>query len=112
MRQNGLEAKILKHAGRGGLVFGICGGYQMLGTAVSDPDGAEQKGTVKGMGLLPMRTVFRQEKRRTRVQGHFLKLSGMLEGMSGAGGGWLARRPPAVPGPGGGGGARAALRQR
>lgn len=84
MRQNGLEAKILKHAGRGGLVFGICGGYQMLGTAVSDPDGAEQKGTVKGMGLLPMRTVFRQEKRRTRVQGHFLKLSGMLEGMSGA----------------------------
>ena len=84
MRQNGLEAKILKHAGRGGLVFGICGGYQMLGTAVSDPDGAEQKGTVKGMGLLPMRTVFRQEKRRTRVQGHFLKLSGMLEGMSDA----------------------------
>lgn len=84
MRQNGLEAKILKHAGRGGLVFGICGGYQMLGTAVSDPDGAEQKGTVKGMGLLPMRTVFRQEKRRTRVQGRFLKLSGMLEGMSGA----------------------------
>ena len=84
MRQNGLEAKILQHAGRGGLVFGICGGYQMLGLSVSDPDGAEQKGTVKGLGLLPVRTVFRQEKRRTRVQGHFRRLTGMLEGMSGA----------------------------
>lgn len=84
MRQNGLEAKILQHAGRGGLVFGICGGYQMLGISVSDPDGAEQKGIVKGLGLLPVRTMFRQEKRRTRVQGHFRRLTGMLEGMSGA----------------------------
>lgn len=84
MRQNGLEAKILQHAGRGGLVFGICGGYQMLGMSVSDPDGAEQKGTVKGMELLPVRTVFRQEKRRTRVRGHFGRLRGALEGMSGA----------------------------
>lgn len=85
MRQNGLEAKILQHAGRGGLVFGICGGYQMLGKEISDPEGAEQKGTVPGMGLLPVRTVFRQEKRRTRVQGHFLDMAGMLEDMSGTG---------------------------
>ena len=85
MRQNGLEAKILQHAGRGGLVFGICGGYQMLGKEISDPGGAEQKGTVPGMGLLPVRTVFRQEKRRTRVQGHFLDMAGMLEDMSGTG---------------------------
>ena len=84
MRQNGLEAKILQHAGRGGLVFGICGGYQMLGEEISDPEGAEQRGTVPGLGLLPVRTVFRQEKRRTRVQGHFRKLCGMLEEMSGA----------------------------
>lgn len=84
MRQNGLEAKILQHAGRGGLVFGICGGYQMLGKEISDPDGAEQRGTVPGLGLLPVRTVFRQEKRRTRVQGRFLRLEGMLEEMSGA----------------------------
>ena len=84
MRQNGLEAKILQHAGRGGLVFGICGGYQMLGKEISDPDGAEQRGTVPGLGLLPVRTVFRQEKRRTRVQGHFRKLGGMLGEMSGA----------------------------
>lgn len=83
MRQNGLEAKILQHAAGGGIVFGICGGYQMLGMDISDPEGAEQQGTVKGMGLLPVHTVFRQEKRRTRVEGNFLELSGVLKDMSG-----------------------------
>lgn len=56
----------------------------MLGEEISDPDGAEQRGTVPGLGLLPVRTVFQQEKRRTRVQGRFLRLEGMLEEMSGA----------------------------
>ncbi len=84
MRQNGMEAKILQFEGRGGLVFGICGGYQMLGQEISDPDGTEQKGTVAGMGLLPVRTVFCREKRRTRVEGKFLPLDGVLKDLSGA----------------------------
>ena len=84
LRQSGLEAVILQHAARGGVVFGICGGYQMLGEEIRDPEGAERKGTVKGLGLLPVRTVFEQEKRRTRVHGKFLKLGGALAGMSGA----------------------------
>ena len=67
MRQNGLEAKILRYASEGGIVFGICGGYQMLGAEISDPEGVEQKGTVRGMGLLPVRTRFTLEKRRTRI---------------------------------------------
>ena len=83
MRQNGLEAKILRFASKGGLVFGICGGYQMLGQEVSDPSGAEQKGTVRGMGLLPARTVFGTEKTRTRVQGRFLAAEGILKELSG-----------------------------
>ena len=62
MRQCGLEAKVLQHAGRGGLVFGICGGYQMLGEVIEDPLGAERKGSVKGMGLLPVRTGLRAGK--------------------------------------------------
>lgn len=82
MRQSGMEAKILQFADRGGLVFGICGGYQMLGQEISDPDGTEQKGTVAGMGLLPIRTVFQQEKRRTRVEGKFLSLEGILKDLS------------------------------
>lgn len=83
MRQNGLEAKILRHASSGGLVFGICGGYQMLGEEVSDPFGAEQKGSVRGMGLLPVRTVFSEEKTRTRVEGRFLSPGGILQELSG-----------------------------
>ena len=83
MRQNGLEAKILQHASRGGLVFGICGGYQMLGGEISDPAGVEQKGSVKGLGLLPVRTVFAEEKTRTRVRGQFLAPGGILKDLSG-----------------------------
>ena len=83
MRQNGLEAKILRYASEGGIVFGICGGYQMLGAEISDPEGVEQKGTVRGMGLLPVRTRFTMEKRRTRIQGHFLELRGILKDLSG-----------------------------
>lgn len=84
MRQNGLEAKILRHAEQGRTVFGICGGYQMLGTKIADPQGAEHSGETAGLGLLPVSTVFTQEKKRTRVQGRFRKLSGILSGLSGA----------------------------
>lgn len=73
MRQNGLEGKILRHASAGGLVFGICGGYQMLGAEVHDPDGVEAGAgkCVRGMELLPARTVFEPEKHRTQITGHF-----------------------------------------
>ena len=83
MRQNGLEARLMRFASKGGLIFGICGGYQMLGQEVSDPDGIEQKGTIRGLGLLPTRTVFDKEKTRTRVQGRFLATEGILKELSG-----------------------------
>lgn len=83
LRQSGLEAKILQHAKKGGVVFGICGGYQMLGLTISDPEGVERKGITKGLGLLPIRTVFAPEKTRTRVRGSFQKTGGILKGMSG-----------------------------
>ena len=72
MRQNGLEAAVLKHASAGKPVFGICGGYQMLGETLWDPDGIEKGGQVKGMGLLPVHTVFKNKKHRTLVKGKFL----------------------------------------
>lgn len=78
MRQSGLEAKVIRHSGAGKLVFGICGGYQMLGEEIIDPDGVERKGAVKGMGLLPVRTVFEPQKTRTRVTGRFQNMSGIL----------------------------------
>ena len=82
MRQNGLEAKILRHASSGGLVFGICGGYQMLGEEVADPFGRSRKG-LSGDGALPVRTVFSEEKTRTRVEGRFLNPGGILQELNG-----------------------------
>ncbi len=86
MRQNGLEAAVLKAAAAGKVIFGVCGGYQMLGETLSDPHGVEAGGQIKGMGLLPMDTVFAEEKTRTRVKGKFAPLQGILEGLSGT---WL-----------------------
>ena len=83
MRQNGLEALVLKHAARGGAVVGICGGYQMLGRVLSDPDGVESGGTMAGMGLLPTETVFLGEKTRTRVSGAFRRGEGIFAALSG-----------------------------
>lgn len=82
LRQNGLEAKILRHSAQGKLLFGICGGYQMLGNVIEDPDGMEQQGDVQGMGLLPMKTTFMPEKTRTRVKGHFQEVKGLLHELS------------------------------
>lgn len=83
MRESGMEAAVLKEASRGKLIFGVCGGYQMLGETLSDPHGVENGGSMKGMGLLPMETVFVEKKTRTRVQGHFGELSGVFAPLSG-----------------------------
>jgi adenosylcobyric acid synthase len=83
MRQNGLEAAILKAAADGTIVYGVCGGYQMLGDTLSDPEGVEAGGSIKGMGLIPMDTVFAGNKTRTRVKGTFRTVDGPLAEMSG-----------------------------
>lgn len=83
LRQSGLEAKILQHAASGRPVFGICGGYQMLGMQLSDPHGVEEGGSMRGMGLLPVSTVFTPQKTRTRVSGRFGAVGGIFEGLSG-----------------------------
>ncbi|MCI9120265.1 MAG: cobyric acid synthase [Oscillibacter sp.] len=67
MRQNGLEAAVRKLAAGGTPVLGVCGGYQMLGENLSDPEGVERGGTLRGMGLLPCDTDFEPQKTRTRV---------------------------------------------
>ena len=69
LRQSGLEAAVLKYARGGTPVLGVCGGYQMLGQTLDDTHGTEggRPQTLRGLGLLPTRTVFTAEKRRTQV---------------------------------------------
>ena len=68
LRQSGLEAALLKLAANGTPVLGVCGGYQMLGETLADPEGTESgmAQTVRGLGLLPTRTVFTGQKHRTQ----------------------------------------------
>ena len=67
LRESGLEASVLRLAGQGVGVLGVCGGYQMLGQTISDPHGTEGGGNMRGLGLLPVETVFETKKTRTRV---------------------------------------------
>ena len=83
LRQNGLETAICRAKEKGCVIFGICGGYQMLGQRVSDPKQVEEGGSLRGMGLLPVNTVLTREKTRTQVQGRFSNLSGILKNLSG-----------------------------
>ena len=85
LRQSGLEAAILRKAAAGTAVFGICGGYQMLGKSISDPGCAEASApeTIRGMGLLDRETVFAGEKLQRQVSGTFESLEGLLAGLNG-----------------------------
>lgn len=82
MRQNGLEARVKRFA-ETKPVFGICGGYQMLGLFIEDPHMVEEGGSLRGMELLPVQTVLEKEKTRTRVQGSLLPIDGVLSELSG-----------------------------
>jgi adenosylcobyric acid synthase len=78
LRESGLEAAILKAHANGAFVFGICGGYQMMGLSVKDPEFAEGGGCERGMGLLPVHTVFLPEKTRLRCKGEAVGVPGFL----------------------------------
>ena len=84
LRESGIETLIKKYAEADGIVFGICGGYQMLGAGLSDPDGIEEGGEMNGIGLLPVNTVFEKEKIRTQVSGTVITAQGPLKGMNGS----------------------------
>jgi len=85
LRQNGLEAAIQRAAAAGTPVVGICGGYQMLGRTLSDPEGVEaaDRAPAAGLGLLEMDTVFHAEKVQTQVRGTFGRVEGLLSALSG-----------------------------
>jgi len=68
LRAEGWDVDLIAHHRRGGHVLGLCGGYQMLGRRVADPDGVEgPPGETEGLGLLDVETVMTGDKRLTRA---------------------------------------------
>ena len=73
LREHGWETAILRHLRYGGRVIGICGGFQMLGHAVHDPQGIEgEAGSTAGLGLLDFDTVLTPRKQLHSVSGRLL----------------------------------------
>ncbi|RKI38714.1 cobyric acid synthase [bacterium D16-51] len=83
LRESGLETAILRCHKKGSVVFGICGGFQMLGETIQDAYGVEGGSRICGLGLLPVDTVFKEEKTRTRAQGQIEYLQGSFGELSG-----------------------------
>lgn len=82
LRESGLEAAVKRCVSKGIPVFGICGGYQMLGKEISDPYCSEGGGSIDGMGLLKCKTVFSKEKKRSRTSGKFSEIGGIFSCLS------------------------------
>ena len=80
-RENGWDKDLDQHRRRGGTIIGICGGYQMLGRSVRDPDGIEGAVTeVDGLGHLDIETVMEPEKTVRNVAAHSLQFDVPLGG--------------------------------
>ncbi len=83
LRETGMETRIQKHVSKGKPVFGICGGYQMLGQYLKDEHGVEGGGEMKGIGLLPHSTEFSESKTRKSQIGKLANVNGIFKGLSG-----------------------------
>jgi len=81
LREQGWDKAIEKHLRYGGKVIGICGGFQMLGNSVADPDGIEgPAGSSEGLGLLDMDTALAPDKQLRREKGHLAFAEAKVEG--------------------------------
>lgn len=81
IKESGMAEAVRKYHAAGGVVAGICGGYQMLGAAIDDPEGAESDvAHMEGLGLLDCRTAFQPEKHTVQSGGVVLSVSGVLAG--------------------------------
>lgn len=83
LRSTGLAAEVVRRAGSGGRVLGLCGGCQMLGRAIRDPERVEAEVEhADGLGLLPVSTTFSREKTTAQVRGRLA--AGSFLGPAGA----------------------------
>jgi adenosylcobyric acid synthase len=80
-RAQGWDVDLAAHVRRGQRVLGICGGYQMLGRTVGDPDGVEgEAGTLAGLGLLPVDTTIASTKRTRAAKGQIVASGAAFSG--------------------------------
>ncbi|MEN8169508.1 MAG: cobyric acid synthase [Pseudomonadota bacterium] len=81
LREQGWDKAIIQHLRYGGKVIGICGGYQMLGKMIHDPQGLEgTAGTSNGLGLLEIETTLEPEKQLIRISGQLTLENAAVEG--------------------------------
>ncbi len=81
LREQGWDLDLAARRRRGGMILGICGGYQMLGRSVADPEGIEgPPGETEGLGLLDVTTEMVPEKQLTRVTGTDIASGAPVEG--------------------------------
>lgn len=84
LHQNGLVEAIKQRSDAGIPVLGICGGYQMLGIKIDDPDRVESKeGGITGLGLLDHETTFHSSKTTTQIKARVIADNGLLQGLKG-----------------------------
>jgi adenosylcobyric acid synthase len=84
LQQKGLAQAIIHQARSGIPVIGICGGYQMLGKSIHDPDKVESKhNSIAGLGLLNSMTIFNHGKTTTQVKAQVAADVGLLKGLKG-----------------------------
>jgi adenosylcobyric acid synthase len=84
VESSGVGDAIRAAAADGRPVVGICGGYQMLGQAIHDPDVESMRATTRGLGLLPVVTTFAPAKTTVRARGRVTAGAGLLAGAAGA----------------------------
>ena len=85
LRESGMEIAVKRAANSGVPVFGICGGYQILGKRIYDRYNLEGGGEIEGMGILPCVTEFSQNKTTTQTVGKFSDVKGIFSCLSGIG---------------------------
>ncbi len=83
IKENGLAGAVKTLAKRGTCVIGICGGYQMLGRTIDDPEHTESGGSAVGLNLLPVDTVLATEKTRKNVTFAITGATGILSSLAG-----------------------------
>ena len=83
LKSSGLADKIISEEGKGKVIFGICGGYQMLGQRIEDLQGVECGGLEEGLNLLPVDTVLGGRKVRSEFKGSVVGATGSLSALKG-----------------------------